>query len=69
MIYLGGGLLPMLGLETGQLVGLVGLVVLLLGGGGAGAWIWWCRLARERHARSHLVANSYHCKCIRKMVS
>ncbi len=52
----------LLGLEVGQLVGVGGLLVLLVGGGGTAAWIWSCRLARDRHARSQLVANSYHSK-------
>ncbi|XP_023339860.1 uncharacterized protein LOC111710045 [Eurytemora carolleeae] len=55
----GTGLLPMLGLETGQLIGVVGLLVLLLLGGGAAAWIWTCRINRDQQTRSTLVANSY----------
>lgn len=50
----------LLGLEVGQLVGVAGLVVVLVGGGGTAAWIWSCRRARDRQARSQLVANSYH---------
>lgn len=56
----GGGVAELLGLEVGQLVGVAGLLVLLVVGGGAAAWIWSCRLARDRQARSQLVANSYH---------
>jgi hypothetical protein len=52
----------LLGLEVGQLVGVAGLLVLLVVGGGAAGWIWSCRLARDRQARSQLVANSYHSK-------
>ena len=52
----------MLGLEAGQLIGAVGLVVLLIGGGGAAVWIWSCRMAGERENRSQLIADSYQCK-------
>jgi len=55
----GTGLLPLLGLEAGQVVGVVGLLVLILAGGGAAAWIWSCRVARERQTRSQLVASTY----------
>ena len=61
----GGGVAELLGLEVGQLVGVAGLLVLLVGGGGAAAAIWSCRLARDRQARSQLVANSYHSKLFR----
>jgi len=47
----------MLGLETGQLIGVVGLLVLLLLGGGAAAWIWTCRINRDQQTRSGFATN------------